>query len=113
MTTRITLAILLITWTMIVVGDWAAYVTARETLLTLLDDSVTARASALLDYHLDPHAPITAFVLPGDSYAIRDDHATVVSHGEATTQAIYQPVVVNKNYETRNGRRFRNITISA
>ena len=44
MTTRITLAILLTTWVILIVGETAAFLTARQSLLQLFDDTIiTAR----------------------------------------------------------------------
>ena len=40
MTTRITLAILLTTWVVLIVGEAAAFLTARATLVALLDSDV-------------------------------------------------------------------------
>jgi two-component system OmpR family sensor kinase len=49
MTTRITLSILLTTWAILVVGQTAAFLTARASLLALLDDTLITRATRALE----------------------------------------------------------------
>lgn len=114
MTTRITLAILLVTWTIIVIGDSAAYITARETLLTLLDDSLVARATPLLDHRLNPNESVDNLVPPGDSYEIKDASDKVVRQFTASKQQPFRPVIIRKIFEYRpDGKRYRTVTVSA
>ena len=49
MTSRIALAILLTTWIVLIIGETAAFYTARQSLLRLLDDSLITRATGALE----------------------------------------------------------------
>jgi two-component system heavy metal sensor histidine kinase CusS len=114
MTTRITVAILLVTWTIIVVGDSAAYFTARETLLTLLDDSLVARATPLLDHSVNPNAPVNSLVPQGDVYEIRDASNRVLQTFAGSAGLDSEPLLVNKTFEYRaDGKRYRTVAVSA
>ncbi len=114
MTTRITVAILLVTWTIIVVGDSAAYFTARETLLTLLDDSLVARATPLLDHSINPDQPVNSLVPAGDLYEIRDTANRVTQSHSGAAGLDSEPLLVNKTFEYRaDGKRYRTVTVRA
>ena len=112
MTTRITLAILLTTWVILIVGETAAFLTARTRLLQLFDDTLITRAARLAEIRggtRDPDAP--ASVPHGDRFEIRDDKAAVVASGVGTTQ---QPnkTVLAANFETdASGRRVRTVVV--
>jgi signal transduction histidine kinase len=112
MTTRITVAILLITWTIIIVCFSAAYLTARESLLTMLDDTLTARAFAALDYHLHPLGATETLLPPGDTYVIHDSRGVVDKESSTDRPTVYEPVVTHRWFETRaDGKRYRAITV--
>jgi signal transduction histidine kinase len=114
MTTRITVAILLITWTIIIVCFSTAYFTARETLLTMVDDTLTARAFSVLDYHLHPRDSAEAMIPSGDTYVIRDEkrEPVLVHTGEQAPR--YRPVLTDARFETRpDGKRYRTLTVNA
>src|SRR5688500_15192651 len=112
MTTRITIAILLITWTIIIVCFSAAYLTARETLLAMLDDAITVRAFAALDSHLHPRESIDTLIPPGDTYEIHDDKGSVARTFTGEKAATLRPVVTNRHFETHaDGKRYRSLTV--
>src|SRR6266542_2606759 len=112
MTTRITVAILLITWTIIIVCFSAAFFTAREALLTMLDDTLTARATSLLDYSLDPRQPVDSLLPAGDTYSIHDENGKSLRQYEAQPDTSYEPVVIHRAFETHsNGIRYRSVTL--
>jgi len=112
MTTRITVAILLITWTIIIVCFSAAYLTARETLLAMLDDTLTARAFATLDYHMHPRESVDTLIPPGDSYVIRGNGNDVRRFTGEVAPSL-QPVVTNRKFEKHpDGQRYRTLTVA-
>src|SRR3954469_19582913 len=77
MTTRITLAILLTTWIVLMIGEAAAYLTARQILLVVWDDSLMTRAALPLEEHGSARegVALSSGAAAGDSYEIRDEHA--------------------------------------
>ena len=94
MTTRITLSILLTTWIILIIGQTAAFLTARQSLLALLDDTLITRATRALDEvtQAEPEAhksattrPIGPAIPPGDHYGIRSTSENILleSQGEA------------------------------
>ena len=112
MTTRITVAILLITWTIIIVCFSAAFFTSQAKLLTMLDDSVTARASTVLEYSLNPREPVDSLLPPGDTYEIRDESGGIVKKFAGDLTSLHQPVVMQRQFETAaDGTRYRTLTI--
>src|SRR5437773_833643 len=82
MTTRITLAILLTTWVILIIGETAAFFSARDSLLRLLDNTLITRAQNLLDARISSDSKGEEHIPPGDRYQIRDDAGHVASHGE-------------------------------
>ncbi len=114
MTTRITVAILLVTWTILVIGDAAAFFAARETLVAMLDDSLLARATPLLDSVLNPRLPIDSLVPPGDTCEIRDSSNYVTQSFRAGKEPPFEPVVIQKKFEKHaDGNMYRTITVRA
>src|SRR5256885_14357201 len=102
MTTRITLTILLTTWVVLMVGEAAAFLTARQIILTVWDDTLTTRATRTLEEHVNAREgnALTAFVPPGDAFEIRDEKGGVVaksgpsnvpSHRPASTRSVLVP----------------------
>ena len=114
MTTRITLAILLTTWAILIVGQAAAFLTARANLLALLDDTIVTRAARVAEISAgssggDERAPVNVPV--GDRFEVRNDRGAVV---EAGTGASHPPVktILAASFETdANGTRFRTVTV--
>jgi signal transduction histidine kinase len=105
MTTRITLAILLTTWVVLIIGEAAAFFTARQILLALLDDTIITRATAVVQGE-----PLN---LPsGDQYQIRGG-----VEGTTTTQPVgrggwIRPTLVRSEFVTTpEGHRFRTIEL--
>src|SRR5215218_5897019 len=87
MTTRITLAILLTTWVILIVGETAAFLTARSSLLALLDDTLITRASALLETSVGPEraerSDRSVVTVPrGDEYRIEVDPVPASAPGD-------------------------------
>src|SRR4051794_4041421 len=78
MTTRITLTILLTTWVVLIVGETAAFYTARQSLLALMDDNMITRAESTLEIETSS-APASDTTIPqGDSYEIRNANGDLV-----------------------------------
>jgi signal transduction histidine kinase len=76
MTARITLAILLTTWVVLIVGETAAFLTARQILLVVFDDTIESRARALLLSHMAEGDEPIAALQQGDHFVIRDENGT-------------------------------------
>jgi signal transduction histidine kinase len=112
MTNRITLAILLTTWMILIVGETAAFLTARTQLLRLWDDTIATRAARLAEIRAgsrDPDAP--ANVPEGDRFEIRDEANALVETGVGASK---QPriSIVDAAFDTSdNGKRFRKVTV--
>jgi signal transduction histidine kinase len=112
MTTRITLAILLTTWVILIVGQGAAFLTARTQLLRLWDDTIATRAARLAEIRAgsrDPDAPVN--VPEGDRFEVRNEVNAVVESGVGTSQ---QPriTIVDAGFDTSDrGKRVRKVTV--
>ena len=112
MTTRITLAILLTTWVILIVGETAAFLTARSRLLQLFDDTLITRAARLAEIRggtRDPDAP--ANVPHGDRFEIRDEGNAVIETGVGTTQQPNKTVLAANFDVDPTGRRVRTVTV--
>ena len=114
MTTRITLAILLTTWVILIIGETAAFLTARQSLLALLDDTIITRANRLLDEYLEPKPDtgraIRASVPAGDRYSIRE-RADQVINAPLETIPQRRHNIVKARFETIDGKRFRTVEL--
>jgi signal transduction histidine kinase len=113
MTTRITLAILLTTWVVLIVGETAAFLTARQSLLALLDDTLLTRATRILEESAETPAP-DAFSTapPGDRYEIRDAQGAVIARTATEHKPNIRPTLTSKSFEVDpSGRRVRTITL--
>jgi len=111
MTTRITLAILLTTWVILIVGQTAAFLTARARLLSLHDDTIATRAARLaeLSGSRNPETPID--IPEGDRFEIRDERNAIIDSGVGKSK---QPriSVLQAGFETdARGKRFRTVTV--
>src|SRR5687767_7507826 len=110
MTTRITLAILLTTWAILIVGQTGAFLTARSSLLALLDHAMITRAVSV-----DAPGADAVISLPqGEVYQIDVDEqaaSATTAIADQSTFAPPRPALVGKSFETRSdGRRARTVT---
>jgi heavy metal sensor kinase len=113
MTTRITLAILLTTWVVLIVGETAAFLTARSSLLALLDDTLRTRATRILEESAEtPKSDPFSTAPPGDRYEIRDAQGAVVARTATEHKPNLRPTVIRKEFETdAKGIRRRTMTL--
>ena len=113
MTTRITLSILLTTWVILIIGQTAAFLTARSRLLELLDDTIATRAARLAEIRAgtrDPDAPVN--VPEGDHFEIRDDKNAVVESGVGSSKQPRITILRAGFTQDASGNRFRTVTAS-
>src|SRR5689334_24827949 len=95
MTTRITLAILLTTWLVLIVGETAAFFIARQSLLRLLDDSIRTRATRTLEESPQTLRTDAFSTAPlGDRYEIRDAQGAIVERSPADRKLNFRPIEV-------------------
>ena len=113
MTTRITLAILLTTWLVLIVGQTAAFLTARASLLALLDDTLITRANRLLDHGIAGAKPGEEPGIPvGDRYEIKTSAGQVVESIKGERQPTVRPTLTKLTFETLpDGVRVRTIEL--
>jgi signal transduction histidine kinase len=113
MTTRITLAILLTTWLVLIVGQTAAFLTARASLLALLDDTLITRANRLLDHGIAGAKPGEEPGIPvGDRYEIKTSAGQVVESIKGERQPTVRPTLTKLAFETLpDGVRVRTIEL--
>lgn len=113
MTTRITLAILVTTWLILIVGETAAFLTARQSLLAMLDDIIITRATRLVETSVGPAAQDTiAYVPQGDTFEIRNELGGVVAASAGEEPARYVPQIIRKEFQTLpDGTRVRTIAL--
>ena len=112
MTTRITLAILLTTWAILIVGETAAFLTARASLLALLDDTIITRAARLAEISAgsrDDDAPVN--VPQGDRFQIRNEHDVVIEAGVGASQPPVKTILAARFENDEKGRRIRTVTV--
>ena len=110
MTTRITLAILLTTWVILIVGETAAFLTARQSLLALLDDTIISRATRLADVAAGPDKP--ARVPQGDRFEVRDEHGNLIAASESDQPPRLRPSLTRSEFVTTpDGKRMRTIAL--
>lgn len=79
MTTRITLAILLTTWVVLIIGETAAFYTARQSLLELFDDNLITRAAGTLEIETVGAKGDASSMPDDDSYQIRNAAGELLS----------------------------------
>jgi two-component system OmpR family sensor kinase len=112
MTTRITLAILLTTWVILIVGETAAFLTARERLLQLFDDTIITRAAGLAEITAGSRNSDAQVNVPvGDWFEIHDANNVTVARGAGTRQQATKTVTQREFQTDANGKRFRTITV--
>ena len=116
MTTRITLSILLTTWVILIVGEAAAFFTARQSLIALLDDTLITRAAHVLETSVTPAALQGAgpMIPSGDEFTIRDEQsaATVASRTADSVGPSFRPTLIYRGFRTRaDGTNERAITL--
>ena len=101
MTTRITLAILLTTWVVLIVGETAAFFIARASLLALLDDTIWTRATRILEESAETPAPDSFSTSPpDDQYEIRDAQGVVVDRTNPEHKPNIRPSLIRKEFVT-------------
>ena len=105
MTTRITLAILLTTWIVLLIGEAAAFFTAREILLKLLDDTIISRASGVVNTM--PNETVPA----GDRYQIRRPDGQIKTEPKERKVGLRPTLVRSEFQTTAGGHRFRTIEL--
>lgn len=112
MTRRITLAILLVTWVVMIAGAVAIYWVARQTLLSELDQSLLARAAALPQLLGVAQGSGDVAIPADDRYVIRNEHGQTVARPELRDNPGAQPVILSRSFVTLgDGKRLRNITV--
>src|SRR5947207_605571 len=110
MTTRITLAILLTTWAILIIGETAAFLSARESLLRLLDNTLITRAQNLVEGRIASEGKGEEHIPPGDRFQIRDDGGHVMSEG--TGHETTNPEIIKSVFERDgSGVRWRTIEL--
>src|SRR5437899_897019 len=82
MTTRITLTILLTTWIVLIVGETAAFYTARQSLFSLFDDNLITRASSTLEIETANAPGERPSITEDDHYQIRESSGKVVAESK-------------------------------
>src|SRR5688500_7740262 len=115
MTTRITLAILLTTWVILIIGETAAFLTARQSLLALLDGTIISRATGQVESLVGsaPPADRPARVPQGDRFEIRDDQGNLIAASAADPSAArVRPSLTRSEFATApDGTRMRTIAL--
>jgi heavy metal sensor kinase len=112
MTRRITLAILLVTWAVMIAGAVAIYWVTRQTLLTDLDESLLARAAALPQL-LGVTSSSASLAIPSDDrYVIRNEVGQTVARPDLRNDAAAKPEILSRQFVTLgDGKRLRSITV--
>jgi signal transduction histidine kinase len=113
MTTRITLAILLTTWVVLIIGEAGAFVIARQSLTVVLDDALITRANNMLEKQVR-EAQADGMTNPmGDHYIIRDETTGAeLAQSEPRTHPPLHPVVISRHFASGiDGERVREVTL--
>jgi signal transduction histidine kinase len=116
MTRRITVAILVTVWAILLAGGVVAYLTTRAVLLANLDESLVARAATLpqlVDDRGHTLAPASA-VRADDRYIVRNEVGQTM--GRPTTAAAFDaaPVLLHASFASMpGGSRMRTVTLRA
>jgi heavy metal sensor kinase len=110
-TRRIVLAILLVTWAVMIAGAVAIYWVTRETLLSELDESLLARAAALPQLLGVSPASGAVGIPPEDRYVIRNERGQTVARPRLRLAGA-EPVILSRSFVTLgDGKRVRSITV--
>jgi signal transduction histidine kinase len=113
MTRRIAIAILLTTWSALIVIGVGIYFATRHTLLTDLDQSIVARAVALSRGYGVSAAGIAAAVPQEDRFLIRNGIGQTLARPTTRTSSPVQPVILNGAFtRLADGRRVRTLTLA-
>jgi len=111
-TRRIAIAILLTTWSALIVIGVGIYLATRHTLLTDLDESILARAVLLSGSINGSEKSAAASVPDGDRYIIRNSVGRTLARPTGSAEAT-APVVVNRAFTTlADGGRLRTIVLN-
>lgn len=110
MTRRIATAILLITWAALLILSSVVYAAARHVMLTDLDASIVARASALPERLGVSATPAQHSVPAGDRYVIKGAVRTIAR--PATRVAPANTQILNRQFvRAEDGQRYRTLTM--
>jgi len=111
MTRRIAIAILVVTYSALMVIGVGIYLATRLTLLSDLDDSIVARATALPSGLGVAATGNSSGVPEGDRYIIRNAIGQTLAR-PTTSTAAFKPVIKSKAFTTLgDGTRLRTITL--
>lgn len=109
MTRRIAIAILLTTWSALILIGVGIYASTRYTLLTDLDESIVSRAAGLSDA-LDGDGEAAPIMPAGDRYVVRNSVGRTM---RPSTGKYMQPVVVSRGFSVlADGGRVRTLTMN-
>src|SRR6266480_4673935 len=113
MTTRITLAILLTTWVVLIIGETAAFIIARQSLTAVLDDTIITRASHTLEQQVTEIKTGDMSNPPGDRFVIRDEKSgKELAHSEPRTRPLLKPYLVERRFTVSpEGENIRELTL--
>jgi signal transduction histidine kinase len=116
MTRRITVAMLVTVWAILLVGAVAAYLTTRSVLLANLDESLMARAASLpqlvdeTGQTLAPASPLR----PDDRYIVRNEVGQTVGRPTTATAVNTAPQLLHAAFAPLpDGGRMRTVTLRA
>jgi signal transduction histidine kinase len=116
MTRRITVAILLTVWAILLAGAVIAYVTTRSVLLANLDEALVSRAASLpmlVDEHGRSLAPVSA-VRADDRYIVKNDVGRTVARPTTGTAVYTRPELLHASFAPLpQGGRVRTVTLRA
>src|SRR5688500_1948559 len=112
MTTRITLAILLTTWVVLIVGETAAFWIAPQSRLVIFDDSITTRAIRVLEERFDKQPNEKPRAWGGDQFQIHGPDNQIVTQPLEGARAPQYTIVRKPRFETtEDGKRFRSVDV--
>jgi signal transduction histidine kinase len=104
-TRRITIAILLTVWAMLVAGGLVAYFTTRSVLLANLDESLAARALSRA-----AQANQASAIIYGERYVIKNELKQTVA-SRADYDAKYEPQIISAQFSEADGVRCRTVSV--
>jgi len=109
-TRRIAIAILLTTWSALILIGVGIYGTTRFTLLTDLDESIVSRAAGLSDA-LDGDGEVVPTTPSGDRYVVRNSVGRTIARPDHAGYT--PPVVISRAFSTLgDGHRVRTLTMN-
>ena len=113
MTRRITLAILLTVWAMLIAGGVVAYMATRSILLAELDAALVARAMSLPQVLRPEGMAAHPRVEEGDRYLVQGAARTLARPTTQTGRGIQPTVVAASFAKLADGTRLRTVTLKA